>query len=132
MERKEIDEGGVIDYDSVFLPKQEADTLLECLKQSVIWEQKFYNYGSKQVAQPRLTAWYADDPGMKYSYSGVTQTVLPWLSELLELKKKITAVSAASTIVCSSISTETVAIRLVCMLTMKKNWAKIPTSLLSR
>jgi len=95
MERQLLAEGGIVDYDSVFLTKQEADTLLDFLKQSVTWEQKFYNYYGKQVAQPRLTAWYANDPSMQYSYSGVTQVVQPWLPELLELKKKITAVSGA-------------------------------------
>lgn len=93
MERKLLDKGGILDYDTAFLSKEEADKLLSFLKENVSWEQKFYNYGGKQVAQPRLTAWYADDPGMKYSYSGVTQQVQAWLPELLELKKKIEAVS---------------------------------------
>ena len=86
---------GALQYDPTFLSKQEADTLLECLRQSVTWEQKFYRYGGKQVPQPRLTAWYADQANMEYSYSGITQTVLPWLPELLELKKKIEIVSGA-------------------------------------
>lgn len=91
MERKLLDQGGLVDYDSTFISEQEADRLLDFLKSHITWEQKFYHYYGKQVAQPRLTAWYADDPGMKYSYSGVTQTVLPWLPELIELKKKIEA-----------------------------------------
>lgn len=95
IERRELDLGGIIDYDSGFLPKQEADSLLDFLRQNVTWEQKFYNYYGKQVAQPRLTAWYADGSNMEYSYSGVTQVVQPWLPELLELKKKIEAVSGA-------------------------------------
>lgn len=95
MERKLLDKGGILDYDPAFLPKEEADKLLEFLRQNVSWEQKFYNYGGRQVAQPRLTAWYADDPGMKYSYSGVTQLVQPWLPELLELKTKIQQASGA-------------------------------------
>lgn len=93
MERKTLDKGGILDYDTTFLSKEEADKLLNFLKENVSWEQKFYNYGSKLLAQPRLTAWYADDPGMKYSYSGVTQAVQPWLPELLELKKKIEEVA---------------------------------------
>ncbi len=93
MERKLLDKGGILDYDTAFLSKEEADKLLEFLKQNVSWEQKFYNYGGRQVAQPRLTAWYADEPSMKYSYSGVTQAVQPWLPELLELKKKIEEVA---------------------------------------
>lgn len=93
MDRKLLDKGGILDYDTAFLSKEEADKLMDFLKESVSWEQKFYNYGGRQVAQPRLTAWYADDPAMKYSYSGVTQLVQPWTPELLELKKKIEAVA---------------------------------------
>jgi alkylated DNA repair dioxygenase AlkB len=98
MEQTLLDKGGIIDYDTAFLPKEEADKLLTFLKESVSWEQKFYTdrKTGKQYAQPRLTAWYADDPGMKYSYSGVTQKVQPWLPELLELKKKIEAASGAT------------------------------------
>lgn len=95
MERKLIADGGILDFDPQFLDQDSADKLLSSLKENVSWEQKFYNFKGKQVPQPRLTAWYADDPGMKYSYSGVTQVVLPWLPELLELKKKIAAVSGA-------------------------------------
>lgn len=95
MERKLITEGGVLDFDSQFLDKGYADKLLTFLKANVSWEQKFYNYGGRQIPQPRLTAWFADADNMEYSYSGITQVVLPWLPELLELKKKIEAVSGA-------------------------------------
>jgi alkylated DNA repair dioxygenase AlkB len=93
MERKHIDSGGILDYDPEFLSKEESNSLFESLKKNIAWEQKFATFGTKVVAQPRLTAWYADDPGMKYSYSGVTQQVQPWTPELLELKKKIEAVA---------------------------------------
>jgi alkylated DNA repair dioxygenase AlkB len=91
------EKGGVLEFDSSFLPKSEADFLLEFLRANVSWEQKFYTdrRTGKQMVQPRLTAWYADNSKMAYSYSGVTQVVQPWLPELLELKKKIEAVSGA-------------------------------------
>lgn len=97
MIKDEIGHGGVLEFDSEFLPKEEADKLLEYLRANVSWEQKFYRdwKTGQQVAQPRLTAWYADNPKMAYSYSGVTQVVQPWLPELLELKKKIEQVSGA-------------------------------------
>lgn len=93
MERKHLDLGGVLDFDPEFLSKEESDSLYQTLKSSIAWEQKFATFGSKKVPQPRLTAWYADDPGMKYSYSGVTQQVQPWTPALLELKKKIEVVA---------------------------------------
>jgi alkylated DNA repair dioxygenase AlkB len=97
MERKLIDKGGILDFDISFLPKEEADQLLDFLKQHVAWEQKFYtNYRTgEQYPQPRLTAWYADQTNMAYSYSGITQKVQVWLPELLTLKKKIEAISGA-------------------------------------
>lgn len=97
MERKLLEKGGILDYDTTFLSKEEADKLLEFLKQNVSWEQKFYTdrKTGEKYAQPRLTAWYADKSNMEYSYSGVTQVVQEWLPELLELKKKIEAVSGA-------------------------------------
>ena len=41
--------------------------------------------------QPRLTASYGDD-GLTYTYSGVTNTALPWTPTLLEIKQRIEAV----------------------------------------
>jgi alkylated DNA repair dioxygenase AlkB len=87
MERQLIDEDSIIDYDSLFLTKEEADSFLTFLKENVSWEQIFYT--KYRNPQPRLTAWYADKVDMAYSYSGITQTVQVWLPELLILKKKI-------------------------------------------
>jgi alkylated DNA repair dioxygenase AlkB len=36
---------------------------------------------------PRLTAWYAN-PGLTYSYSGVTHQAVPWTPELLDVKRR--------------------------------------------
>jgi alkylated DNA repair dioxygenase AlkB len=91
MERILIAEGGVLDYDSSFLPTEESDRLFHYLQSNVSWEQKYYTHRKTgaQYPQPRLTAWFADDNKMAYSYSGVTQKVQPWLPNLLELKAKI-------------------------------------------
>jgi alkylated DNA repair dioxygenase AlkB len=97
MNRSLLHLGGILDFDTEFLSKEESDKLFSFLKENVSWEQKFYtDYRTKQkFPQPRLTAWYADDAEMAYSYSGVTQVVQSWLPELLELKKKIEKVSGA-------------------------------------
>lgn len=91
MERLSLEHSGILDFDPNFLPGQEADQLMAFLSSNVSWEQKFYKYGGKQVAQPRLTAWYADTPKLAYSYSGLTQVVQPWIPELSDLKKKVEA-----------------------------------------
>jgi alkylated DNA repair dioxygenase AlkB len=96
MERNLIAEGGVIDYDPSFLSATESDSLFSFLKENVAWEQLSYKFKKNKVYQPRLTAWYADDESMQYSYSGVTQTVRSWLPILIELKEKIEKVTGAN------------------------------------
>lgn len=92
-----ISPNSYISYDSSFLEKENADELLNYLLTNVEWEQKFYtSYKTGQkIAQPRLTAWFADDPNMAYSYSGITQKVQSWLSPLSDLKEKIEKASGA-------------------------------------
>jgi alkylated DNA repair dioxygenase AlkB len=91
MERKLIAEGGIIDYDVEFMSPEESATLFSYLQQNVAWEQLQYtNFkDGKKYPQPRLTAWFADDESMSYSYSGVTQVVQPWIPELTDLKSRI-------------------------------------------
>lgn len=98
MERTYILYGGIIDYEKNFLARQEAEDLYSFLKDNVAWEQKYYAHrktGAK-YPQPRLTAWYADDSNMEYSYSGVTQKVQSWIPELLSLKNKIEKITGSN------------------------------------
>lgn len=98
MKRLDLDMGGVLDFDPEFLAKEEADKLFDYLMKKVDWQQNHYtNYrtGAK-LPQPRLTAWYADDPSMSYTYSGVTEKVQPWLPVLLDLKSKIEEITGAN------------------------------------
>jgi alkylated DNA repair dioxygenase AlkB len=94
---QELALGGFLNYDASFLSKEEADKLLEFLRANVSWEQKFYTdwKTGRKFPQPRLTAWYADDPNMAYSYSGITQIVQSWTPELLQVKEKAEAISGA-------------------------------------
>jgi alkylated DNA repair dioxygenase AlkB len=95
--RIHILEGGILDFDPVFLPKEEADTLFDYLNNNVKWEQKHYKHykTGELIPQPRMTAWYADDVSMSYAYSGVVQTVLPWLPNLVSLKDKLEVATGA-------------------------------------
>lgn len=88
---KLLTEGGILQYCSDFLSEQTANDLFESLKDNTPWSQHYYtnfNTGEKYPI-PRLTAWYADDPSMIYSYSGLKEKVLPWTQELLDIKKQI-------------------------------------------
>jgi alkylated DNA repair dioxygenase AlkB len=82
--------GGLLLYDPALLPPAEADTLFAHLRDTVPWKQQ----GRPPRMFPRLTAWYAD-PGVSYSYSGVTHQAVPWTPELLTVKQR--AESAAGT-----------------------------------
>src|ERR1700722_11090128 len=96
MHRKLIADGGILDFDADFLDTDYAMQLLLSLKDNVAWEQKYYtNWRTgKQYPQPRLTAWFAE-PGMAYSYSGITQVVQDWTKDRLALKEKVEATTGA-------------------------------------
>jgi alkylated DNA repair dioxygenase AlkB len=91
-ERIEMAEGGVILFDPHFLSPAEADRLFEALKTDVPWQQENSRWGN---AFPRLTAWYAD-PGLTYSYSGVTHHALAWTEPLVEVRRRVEATAGAS------------------------------------
>jgi alkylated DNA repair dioxygenase AlkB len=81
---------GFLLYDPAFLPRAEADLLLADLLERVPWKQE----GGRGRLFPRLTAWYGD-PGVVYSYSGVTHEPLPWMATLLDVKTRIEHVADA-------------------------------------
>lgn len=61
-----LNEGGIIDFDPLFLSLPESDQLFSLLKNNIKWEQKYYTdrKTKQQYPQPRLTAWFADDSNM--------------------------------------------------------------------
>ncbi|QDT33219.1 alpha-ketoglutarate-dependent dioxygenase AlkB family protein [Thalassoglobus polymorphus] len=88
METIKLEEGGLLLYDDAFLPAKVADHYFTRLRDNCVWEQKPGLFGHMQ---PRLIASYGD-AGVTYRYSGVDNTALPWLEELLEIKNKIETV----------------------------------------
>lgn len=96
-ELKLIAEGGVLEFDPDFLSKDESKNIFHYLQNNITWEQKHYTdrRTGQQYPQPRLTAWFADDINMAYSYSGVTQVVQQWNSVLLDLKDRIEKITEA-------------------------------------
>jgi len=61
----------------------------------VPWRQERILVWGKMYLQPRLVAWYGDR-GSDYTYSSITLTPLPWTDLLVEIKRRIETVSAAS------------------------------------
>lgn len=75
-----------------FFPMPEADALFTALTEQVPWKQEPIKMFGKEIMQPRLTCWYSD-PGMDYSYSGITMEGLPWMKTLTEIRSRIEPVA---------------------------------------
>jgi alkylated DNA repair dioxygenase AlkB len=88
MQKFELLDGGLLFYEEGFLQKDIADRYLQDLLSQCVWEQKPGIFGHMQ---PRLIASYGD-PGISYRYSNVTNTALPWIDVLLEIKRMIESV----------------------------------------
>ena len=68
--------------------KEESDRLFKELLEVIDWKQKYITLFGKSLAQPRLTAWYADE-GKSYTYSNLTWEPKDWNSSLLYIKKRV-------------------------------------------
>jgi len=77
-----------------FLSQPTADRMMAALRQAVAWRQEKIKMFGKEIAQPRLTAWYAD-AGKTYTYSGLTWEPLPWLPELTQLREEVQQTTGA-------------------------------------
>jgi alkylated DNA repair dioxygenase AlkB len=86
-----IENGEYIFYPD-FFTKSESDMYLQKLRTDCEWKQESMNMYGKQVAFPRLTAWYGEND-KPYSFSGITLAPKIWTKELVEIKEKIEPVS---------------------------------------
>lgn len=77
----------VIFYED-FFSSEESSHYFDILRETIQWEQQELKMFGKNIALPRLTAWYGDE-GKPYSYSGITHHPHAWTSELLEIKSKV-------------------------------------------
>lgn len=80
-------DGTVLYYGKIF-EKELADSYYEKLFYSLAWKNDKAVIFGKVLVTKRKVAWYADQP-LEYTYSKITKTALPWMAELLELKKQI-------------------------------------------
>ena len=76
-----------LEYFSNFLNKEKADLLLQKLLKEVPWQQQNIKLFGKEIPQPRLTAFYAEQ-GISYTYSGLQLKPKNFSTELWELKQK--------------------------------------------
>lgn len=75
-----------------FLPPAEALQAFDRLRATIAWCQDAMRLGARQIALPRLTAWYGD-PGATYSYSGIRNVPLPWTNELDQLRRRVEGIA---------------------------------------
>jgi alkylated DNA repair dioxygenase AlkB len=62
--------------------------LLRTLLVETPWRQDTLKFGGKEVAVPRLQAWYGD---RRYAYSGLRLVPLPWTPLLDNIRRRISA-----------------------------------------
>ncbi|MDP2699526.1 alpha-ketoglutarate-dependent dioxygenase AlkB [Thalassospira sp.] len=67
------------------LPDDEADRVFERLQSRIIWQQETARMMGRDIAVPRLTAWFGD---VAYRYSGVYHPAAPFPEILLPLKSR--------------------------------------------
>jgi alkylated DNA repair dioxygenase AlkB len=89
--QRDIADGGVLTYYAHFLGEKEAGELFAALKEGTPWKQESGSFGQPF---PRLTAYYAD-PGVNYTYSGVTHPALPWPEYLCDVRRRIEEAAGA-------------------------------------
>ncbi len=86
---------GAVTYFANCFSTQESDHYLQTLTASIVWRQQSIQLFSKEIPQPRLTAWYGDE-GAIYTYSNLTNHPLQWTPELLAIKQRCEEIAQAS------------------------------------
>lgn len=83
-----LDLGGLVRYEPGWLAAEEADALLRELRSGIAWEQGVITMFGREVAEPRLTAWFGE---ADYTYSGRTVRAAPWPAPLAALRDRLVA-----------------------------------------
>ncbi len=81
---------GLVSYRPEFLERNAASALQTCLMAAAPWRQESLKLYGREVAVPRLVAWYGD-AGVNYRYSGADHRCDGWLPELEPLVRGLAA-----------------------------------------
>lgn len=73
-----------------FYTQDEARLYFQTLLEESAWRHEMLRLWGKEIAQPRLTAWYGD-AGKEYRFSGLSLQPNPWTPLLLKMKQDILA-----------------------------------------
>ncbi|SEW16982.1 alpha-ketoglutarate-dependent dioxygenase AlkB [Luteibacter sp. 329MFSha] len=80
--------GADVTFASAWLGADEADRLLDHLRQALPWEVHRIRMFGRIVDSPRLSAWIGDDDAA-YRYSGTRFVPHPWTAELRALRDRV-------------------------------------------
>jgi alkylated DNA repair dioxygenase AlkB len=80
--------GGLLTLHDPWLPEAEAEALFAALREGIAWKQDKIRLFGDEFLQPRLTAWFAD-PGVAYTYSGLTLGPAPWPAPARALRARV-------------------------------------------
>ncbi|MGB0911378.1 MAG: alpha-ketoglutarate-dependent dioxygenase AlkB family protein [Nitrospirales bacterium] len=79
---------GLVQYYGQIMDPQKANMYLGSLLGKIEWKNDEAIIFGERVVTKRKVAWYGDQP-YTYTYSNTTKRALPWIDELLELKRII-------------------------------------------
>ena len=74
-------------YFPSFYDSATSAALFDSLIAETPWRQDTLRFGGREVAVPRLQAWYGD---RRYGYSGLQLAPLPWTPALTAMRERIT------------------------------------------
>jgi alkylated DNA repair dioxygenase AlkB len=82
--------GADVTFAPAWLPRQDADSLLDTLLDALPWEVHRIRMFGRVVDSPRLSAWIGDEEAT-YRYSGTRFVPQPWTEALLALRDRVAA-----------------------------------------
>ncbi|MBB5334266.1 alkylated DNA repair dioxygenase AlkB [Chryseobacterium koreense] len=83
---------GTVNYYGKILDPEKADYFFEQLLKKINWKNDEAIIFGKKILTKRKVAWYGNED-FEYTYSKSTKKALPWIPELLELKKRVEEIS---------------------------------------
>ena len=86
-ERFEVPDADILFCEDFYTPAESEFFFLRLLDE-VKWQQDRMAFYGREIALPRLTAWYGDR-GRTYTYSHISMQPHPWTALLCDIKRKV-------------------------------------------
>ena len=86
--RNLLPQDGQVQYFGQVMSPQQANAYFKCLLDKIEWRNDESIIFGERMVTKRKVAWYGERP-YTYTYSNTTKRALPWIAELLELKRMI-------------------------------------------